>query len=91
MRKVEMDRLREVELLQKHRMESEGLVERQKRKVEEAEDAKEVLQGLQEEMEFKDDTINTYVVRDREMNDELQEARKAALEVRTQALFIQNK
>ena len=91
MRKAEIDKLREVELLQKHRMESEGLVEKQKRKVEEAEDAKEVLQHLQEEIEFKDDTLNTYVVRDRMMNDELKEAREAALEVCTQALFIQNK
>ena len=91
MRKAEIDKLREVELLQKHRMESEGLVEKQTRKVEEAEDAKEVLQHLQEEIEFKDDTLNTYVVRDRMMNDELKEAREAALEVCTQALFIQNK
>ena len=47
----------------------------------------EELRGLQEEIECKNETLNTYFVRDRLMNDELEEARKAAVEVRTEALL----
>ena len=81
---MEIEKLREMELLQEHRKEYKGLVEKRK-KLEEAMD--EFSEGLQEEIEVKDDTLNTYIVRDRTMNDELQEARKAALKVRTQALL----
>lgn len=79
------DKEREVELLRKHSKEYEVLIEKQKKKNEEEKDEKEVLQALQEDIEFKDETLNTLFVRDRLMNDELQVARRAAVEVRTQA------
>ena len=47
----------------------------------------EELQQLQEEIECKNKTLNTYIARGRMMNEELEEARKAAFEV-CQAPFL---
>lgn len=81
---METDTERERELLRKHTKEFEVLIEKQLKRSEEEKEGNEALKDLQEEIEDKDNTLNHYLVRDREMNDELQEARKAALEVRTQ-------
>ena len=82
---METDTERERELLRKHREQYEVLIEKQIKRSEEEKDGNAMLQDLQEDIDFKDYTLNTYVARDREMNDELQDARKAAVEVRTQA------
>ena len=47
----------------------------------------EELQGLQEEIECKNETLKTYIARGRLMNEELEEARKAAFEVCQAALL----
>ena len=82
---METDTERERELLRKHREQYEVLIEKQIRRSEEDKDGNAMLQELQEDIEYKDSTLNTLLVRDRVMNDELQDAREAAVEVHTQA------
>lgn len=79
--KLEKDKMSEMELAKKHKNEYEALAEKHKNKLELIKDEKEALEDLQEELEMRDDTINTYLVRDRQQNDEIIEAHRAALVV----------